>query len=356
MSEDGDKLCEEPLPLSLEGEAQVEERDGQKLLRFDVPPHMQGHTFALNLYRSAVDAEPIGPFKFEFVLGSEFALYEPDLSAVNFAVGFSHLTCSESLSKVRLSLVYAQTDTPEQKRETTLTLKSMGGRLSRIIVKAEDKELRPALARTNAIIADLLDWLCLVHRVAISLHHIEITDSKETFISHYTTLPYGRRVINAENLTDAKIVPPRLRGAARLFREGLNSGRPPYRLLCLYRVREVVQRVRDLNDEEVVKLGIKPQRPVRLLGKNQLTDKYFAEYVEKKVGAFLDHVRTEYRLAIAHGNLDEYFKLVLDPADVRIDHRIDFTNAALAPVVSQMIVDEAEFMRTHGIATLPRVD
>ena len=34
-------------------------------------------------------------------------------------------------------------------------------------------------------------------------------------------------------------------------------------------------------------------------------------------------------------------KLVLEPADVRIDHRIDFTNAALLPVVAEMIRDEA---------------
>ena len=75
---------------------------------------------------------------------------------------------------------------------------------------------------------------------------------------------------------------------------------------------------------------------------NDLTQQfYFPQFVGKKVGAFLDHVRSEYRLAITHGNLDEYFKLVLDPADVRIDHRIDFTNAALLPVVAEMIRDEA---------------
>ena len=62
------------------------------------------------------------------------------------------------------------------------------------------------------------------------------------------------------------------------------------------------------------------------------------------MGAFLDHVRSEYRLAIAYGNLDDYFKLVLDPADVRTDHRIDFTNAALLPVVAEMIRDEAALL------------
>jgi RIO-like serine/threonine protein kinase len=63
------------------------------------------------------------------------------------------------------------------------------------------------------------------------------------------------------------------------------------------------------------------------------------------VGAFLEHVEKEYRLGIAHGNLDEYFNVVLDPADVRIDHRIDFTNAVLAPVIAEMIRDEASTIK-----------
>ena len=112
----------------------------------------------------------------------------------------------------------------------------------------------------------------------------------------------------------------------------MSSSRPPYRLLCLYRIREVVEKVRAETDREILARGGVPTRPVRVLPANELTRFYFPQFVGKKVGAFLDHVRSEYRLAIAHGNLDEYFKLVLDPADARIDHRIDFTNAALLPV------------------------
>jgi hypothetical protein len=60
-------------------------------------------------------------------------------------------------------------------------------------------------------------------------------------------------------------------------------------------------------------------------------------------------VRSAYRLAVAHGNLDEYFKLVLDPANVSIDHRIDFTNAVLMSVVAEMIQDERDLMTRHGL-------
>ena len=83
---------------------------------------------------------------------------------------------------------------------------------------------------------------------------------------------------------------------------------------------------------------------------NELTQFYFPQFIGKRVGAFLDYVRSEYRLAIAHRNLDDYFKLVLDPTDVRIDHRIDFTNAALLPIVAAMIRDEADVINNFGAA------
>jgi hypothetical protein len=111
----------------------------------------------------------------------------------------------------------------------------------------------------------------------------------------------------------------------------------------------VIEAVRRENDREVLASQITPDRPTRVLADNALTRYYFPTYVGKRVGAFLDHVRSAYRLAVAHGNLDEYFKLILDPADVRIDHRIDFTNAALMPVIAEMIHDEIAFMVRHGL-------
>ena len=89
----------------------------------------------------------------------------------------------------------------------------------------------------------------------------------------------------------------------------------------------------------------------RFIALDDLTRVYFAQFVGKRVGPFLDHVRSEYRLSVAHANLTEYFKLFLDPADVRIDHRIDFTNAALEPVVAEMIADEMLFIAEHRLGT-----
>lgn len=44
--------------------------------------------------------------------------------------------------------------------------------------------------------------------------------------------------------------------------------------------------------------------------------------------------------------------MVLDPAYVRIDHRINFTTAALDPVIAEMIEDEIAFMARHGLDKL----
>ena len=48
--------------------------------------------------------------------------------------------------------------------------------------------------------------------------------------------------------------------------------------------------------------------------------------------------------------MDEYFKLVLDPAIVGVDHRIDSTNAVLMPVIAEMIQDEIDFMIRQGLS------
>ncbi len=95
--------------------------------------------------------------------------------------------------------------------------------------------------------------------------------------------------------------------------------------------------------------NLKPDRERRLCSDNLVMKQYFPTFIGKKVGAFLDHVRDKYRLNIAHANMDEYFKLALDPANVRTDHRIDYTDAALMPIMSEMIRDEIGLMRRLGI-------
>jgi hypothetical protein len=83
---------------------------------------------------------------------------------------------------------------------------------------------------------------------------------------------------------------------------------------------------------------------------NELTQKYFAEFIGKKISALLDQIRREYRVPVAHVNLTDFERLVLDPADVRCDHRLDYTNALLIGLLTDLIEDERHLMETEGLA------
>ncbi len=253
------------------------------------------------------------------------------------------------LARLQVTLKYVDTKSPNVQRNAVLFVKGSGGIVQRLIVETPESELASAIKYTGQIVADLLDAIAFAKRVPISIRHIEVHATERKYLRRYVTLPYGLRGFTAGDFTEATTIPSRLRPALRLFREGLSSSRPHYRLLCLYRVREVMESVRHQNDGEVLARSVKPERTSRVLSGNELTQCYFPTFIGKKVGAFLDHVRSACRLDIAHANLNEYFKLVLDPADIRTDHRIDFTNAALMPVMAEMIQDEIDFMRRFGI-------
>jgi hypothetical protein len=332
---------ERELLVSHESSVRIEEIEGNRVARFTVPPGMRGHTFAVELSDPSSPEVPTGPFRLEFALGSEFVIYEDKLPINPVEAGYSHFVLAPRLADATMSLKYSDTKTPGIVREARMTFATSENILQRLIVETDEPDLSTAIRHIGQIVADLLDALALVRRVPISIRHIDVAAPGHKFHRRYITLPYGQHTLTEADLKEAQNFPARLRGAVRLFREGVSSSRPPYRLLCLYRIREVIEKVRAETDREILAGGGTPNRPVRVLPANELTEFYFPQFVNKKVGAFLDHVRSEYRLAIAHGNLDDYFKLVLDPADVRIDHRIDFTNAALLPVVAEMIRDEA---------------
>jgi hypothetical protein len=339
------------LLVSHQDTVKIEEVAGRKIARFAVPPLMQGHTFAVDMSDPASDdSVPTGPFRIEYVLGTEFVIHADELSSFRFEDGYSHLAMTPDLARLKVTLQYFDTNLPGVRKEVTLTLQGSNAIVQRLIVETPEVDLSNAIRHTGQIVADLLDAVSFVKRVPISIRHIEVHAIGKKYQRRYVTLPYGPRQLTADNLTAATTVPPRLKATLRLFREGLNASKPHYRLLCFYRVREVVELVRHENDRDLLAHGIKPDRPTRVLPDNELTRCYFPTYLGKKVGAFLDHVRSAYRLAVAHGNLDEYFKLVLDPANVSIDHRIDFTNAVLMSVVAEMIQDEIDLMTRHGLS------
>jgi hypothetical protein len=309
---------------------------------------MEGHTFGVDMRESASDSTPTGPFRIEYVLGTEFVIHENELHSFRFEDGYSYLVRTPELAGLELHLQYHATNSPGVLKEATLTLQGSDAIVQKLIVETSEVDIENAIRDTGQIVADFLDTVSFMKRVPISIRHIGVHAVGKKYSRLFLTFPYGPRQLTPDDLTKVTTVPSRLKSALRLFREGLNASSPHYRLLCLYRVREVIEKVRRENDRDVLAHGMKPDRPRRSLPNNELTRHYFPTYVGKKVGDFLDRVRLAYRLPVAHGNLDEYFKLVLDPAIIGVDHRIDSTNAVLMPVITEMIQDEIDFMIRHG--------
>jgi hypothetical protein len=327
----------------------IEEINGKPVARFSVEPSMQGHTFALDLSESDSETVPKGPFRIEYVLGTEFIIHEHELPVFLFEQGYSHLRKGPDLEKFQIVLKYFDAKSPDVQKSANLSVGCSGDIVQKLVIETSESDLEGTIVHMSQIVADLLDAIAFAKRVPISIRHIEVRVLGSKWLRRYLTLPYGSRQLTANDFTDATTIPWRMRPALRLFREALNSSKPHYRLLCLYRAWEATKKARSENDASIISKGHTPERERRVCPENELMRQYFPAFIGKKVAVFLDHVRDTYRLNIAHANMGEYFKLVLDPANVRTDHRIDFTNAVLMSVMAEMIQDEIGFMRRFSI-------
>ena len=108
--------------------------------------------------------------------------------------------------------------------------------------------------------------------------------------------------------------------------------------------------VQHRNNESILAAGRRPNRPDHRIPSNEVTREFFPQLIGKRTGAFFDHVRQEFRVPIAHLSLDDFDRMVLDPASERLDHRVDAVNAVLLEVIHTMISDEWQLMRNHGIS------
>lgn len=233
--------------------------------------------------------------------------------------------------------------------EMTLSVQGSNGMVQKLIVETSELDLSNAVRQTSEVVADFIDTVSFGKRVPILIRHIEVHILEKKFLRRYITFSYAPRQLTENDFRKFLAVPPRLKAALRLFREGFSSNKPHYQLLCLYRVWELIQKVRTENNKDILGRGMKPDRPKRLLPANDLTNCYFSTFVGKSTNNFLDHTYSESRNDLAHGNWDTYSKLVLDPGNVHIAHRIDATNAVLMSVLTEMIQDEMDLMARHGL-------
>src|SRR5687767_12525684 len=128
------------LMVSFEDVGKVEEIEGKRLVRFVSPPLMQGHTFAVDLdFTDPPDSsDPTGPFRIEYVLGTEFAIHENEAPSCTFEAGYSHLALAPELERLTISLNYIDRKAPEPSKKAVLSLKGADGVLQRLIIKTEE--------------------------------------------------------------------------------------------------------------------------------------------------------------------------------------------------------------------------
>lgn len=346
-------MPQSPSDASHSGEGQVREEDGEKFIDFTIPRAFQGHTFALDLVPDADPGEPTGPWTVDFVLCSDFLLHENRTLSIKAEQGHSYLVLGEDLRNVSsVAATYSFPDASAPQKTATLRLVASDNLVQRISVDVPETTLQAAVTVASRIVHGLLDTVTFRTAVPTQVRHVEVKSAggRSKFLRRYMTVPYKPVVLTQADFMAPLNAPKLIEPALRLYREAVGSSRPHYRLLCLYRAREAILRAQNTNNAALLARDITPSRPVRTVPETDLTREFFPSLVGKRIGAFFDHVRSEFRIPIAHLELDDYDRILLDPTDVRIDHRVDYTNAVLLAVVKQLIVDEVSVMSDNALS------
>jgi hypothetical protein len=339
----------ESIPQPHSTQTRIQELDGVKFARFDVPNNHQGHTFAMDAFGEGVPTEkiPIGPYNIKIVLTSEFLAHFSSIEKFKSDEGFSHLLVPRKIAEAKITFWYVNS---HGKREGTIQLETKEGRLCAICLDLPETEIHDAVHQASQTVSAILDAITLRARIPLQIRNLEVTCAHEPkFRRSYLTIPYSDAWLEESDFVSAPLIPQRLCPAIRLFREAISSSKPHYRLLCLYRAREALQVVRRANDQELRHAGLAPQRLERRVPDNIATRHQFVPLIGKKVGALFDYVRNGFRLPIAHGNRSTNGRLELDPADVRTDHRIDAANSIMIELIREAISDEMTLMRQHSL-------
>ncbi len=342
--------------IDQEYESQVLKLPSGKLgMKYKLPSSFQGHTFCMHMdKKEEPEGELLGPYRIEFVLANEFLLHlaEHELSSIEIEEGYSNLF-TRKLAKLKSLVLHYQLPDSTERREAEATFKTTKeGRVQRFVITIPEEDVDVALRLASQFAAALLDSICFRRQVPLQVRHIELFTAKSNRLRRrYMTMPFVSEVdLEEPDLTLAPSIPKGLVPPLRLFREAISSSKPHYRLLCFYRAWEgALQRLQAKNNEALKSRGIVPERPKRRIPDIELTREYFPDLIGEKFAVFLDHVRKHYRIPVAHLNFDEFDRMVLDPAYTKSDHRIDFTNAALQDIIRQMIQDEWDLMKKHGL-------
>ena len=304
---------------------------------FKITPEMQGYTFG-----GDDGKEPTGPFRIEYVLCSDFMIYLDDLKPFNPAAGFSNVKLAGQISRKNLVVIPYYNATDKTKRfdaNVTLETDAKDGYLQRLVVTNLPQNLDDAIAVANYCVSSILDSISFRKQTPLQIRNVGVYDAKSgDGLRLYFTIPYFLVDLEEEaDILTSQNMPSKLRPLLRLFREAINSTSPHYRLLCLYRIKEGLDKIAGDNTQIVRSKGTDPHRQRVLVPDNQTTRSFFPDLIGRGVGEFINYVYRNYRIPIAHFNLDEYEKMLLDPAHSKTNHEIDTVNSVLVKVITEMI-------------------
>jgi hypothetical protein len=317
---------------------------------FDIIPEMQGYTFG-----GDNGNEPMGPFRIEYVLCNDFMINFNDLRPLNPVAGLSNVKLAGQISRKNLVVIPYNNATDRTMHfyaNVTLEADAKDGYLQRLVVTNLPKDVNDAIIVANMCVSSILDSISFRKQTPLQIRNVRVCIANSgDELRLYFTIPYFLPVDLEEeaDLLTSQNMPNTLRPLLRLFREAINSTSPHYRLLCLYRIKEGLDKVAGNNTQIVKSKGTEPRRQRVLVPDNQTTNAFFPDLIGKGVGEFISYVYTNYRIPIAHFNLDEYEKMLLDPAHSKTDHELDTVNSVLVKVIPEMIKNEWDFMNRHSL-------
>jgi len=340
--------------MEFKGSAKVQEIGGKKVVRFSIPATFQGHTFAIDFSINGAEQELSGKYRIEYILGNSFINEQFDLKKNSFSKGFTNLILAGKLKDIEhISCHYGLRNDKAKKGTANLYLKheEESRQIQRIIAEIEEDTIDDALKFSSTFVQQFLDVLTYKKGIPLEIKRIEVLDRVSGKpIRNYVQIPYTSSVdVFPQDLESAPLVPDRIKPLLRIFREAVNSNNVFYRFLCLFRLSEGIEKIRSNNNKEAKLKGIPLKRAKTKVADNELTRHAFPNLINKPFSDFINYVREKYRLNIAHLNIDDYEKLLLDPGMVGNVHSIDQANAVLIDLTRQTIQVEWQFMQDNGV-------
>ena len=329
--------------IKLQG--RVEKVEGKKAtVRFEIPKDYEGHRFFIKPQINGREEE--GPYLIEYFLGSDYFMFGGDFGNTDLGRGYSHLKIKKGFS-LEINLQY-KLPGEQSIKDMKIEFVEDDEVLRKVCVTSEETKMGYATKLADEQVVKILNHLCFTKGVPIRTNKVVVSKVADGSTSQECrVIPYSNRVIEDKDLAIPS-VPKEVFPLSSVYREAQNSSLPNYRLLCLYRIREGLDKLKKKNSKTVIARGCSPARPPKLLESNDITKKYYPNFIGKKIGAFLDHVRSNFRVNIAH-TIEESGELQMDPSEMKAIQVADYTNAILLKIMKEMIQDEWDFMKDNGL-------